>query len=129
MARRAQHILSRAFFHNAAEIHHRNPVRDMAHNAKIMADQHKGQAQIAYQIAQQIDHLRLHRNIQGADGFIPDDQARIARERARNRDALALPARKFMRPAPGILRPQANTAEQFGNARGFLGTRHHAMQA
>ena len=33
-----------------------------------------------------------------------------------------------MRPAPGIFRPQANTAEQFGNARRFLSARHNAMQ-
>ena len=60
MARRAQHLLSRAFFHKAAKIHDRHAIRDMAHHAKIMAHQYKGQAQIADQIAQQIDHLRLH---------------------------------------------------------------------
>ena len=44
VARRAQYFLRRAFFHNAAQIHHRDAIRDMAHHAKIMADQHKGQA-------------------------------------------------------------------------------------
>ena len=101
----------------------------MAHHAKIMAHQHKGQAQIADQITQQIDDLRLHGNIQRTHGFIADDQARIAGKRAGNRDALALAAREFMRPAPSAFRPQANTAQQIRNAARFLGTRHQPMQA
>jgi len=59
-------------------------------------------------IGQQIKDLRTHRYVQRADGFIKQDQRGADDQRPRNRDALALPAGKFMDVLARIRRGQAN---------------------
>ena len=44
------------------------------------------------QLAQQLEDLRLDRDVERADGLVGDQHARARRQRARDRDALALPA-------------------------------------
>ena len=73
-----------------------------------MRNQDKGQAQIAAQITQQIDDLRLHGHIKRADRFVPDDQPRARGKRPGDPDPLALPAGKFMRVTTGVFRSQSN---------------------
>ena len=56
-----------------------------------MRDKQVRQAQFSLQILEQIEHLRLHRDIQGTGRFIAHDQARLERQRAGNCDADAAP--------------------------------------
>ena len=79
-------------FHNAAQIHDSDFTRHMLYHRKIVADEQVGQPQIAPQFRQQIEDLRLHRNIQSAGRFIADDNTRPQHKGARNRHALALAA-------------------------------------
>jgi hypothetical protein len=46
---------------------------------------------------QEVDHLRLHRDIQRADRFVADNEARFDGEGAGDADALALAAAEFVR--------------------------------
>jgi hypothetical protein len=48
------------------------------------------------QIAQEIDDLRLHRHVERRGRFVQHDELRIERHRARDGDALALPAGEFV---------------------------------
>ena len=56
--------------------------------------------------SQQIEHLRLDRNIQRGNRFVADDQLRIQRQRAGDADALPLPAGELVRIAVGEIRVQ-----------------------
>ena len=109
-------------FHDFAEIHHHHPMADVLHHRQVMRDEEIRDAALLLQILEQIDDLRLHRNVQRAHRFVADDQLRLDRQRAGDADALALPAAEFMRIPLRVNRVEADRLQQFGDAflpRGF----------
>ena len=67
------------------------------------------------QVLKQVDHLRLNRHVERADGLVRDDEFGVERQGAGDADALALSAREFMRIAPYMLGPQAHPVEKRGD--------------
>ncbi len=53
------------------------------------------------EVLQQVDDLRLHRNVERRHRLVADDEVGLHRERARDADALPLAAGKLVRVAPG----------------------------
>jgi hypothetical protein len=81
--------------------------------------------QIALQLHQQIDDLRLNRHIQRRHRLVAHDQPGIERQRTRDPDALALPARELVRIGIHLRRAQPDPAKQLRHAFAplFLGVR------
>ena len=102
-----------ALFNDLAQIHHRHTVAHMADHSEVMGDDYQREPQLIPQIAEQVNHLRLHRHIKGRDRLIPDHQLRGRGQRAGNPDPLALAARKFMWVAFRVLGAQADFGQQF----------------
>src|SRR5581483_9223597 len=84
---------------NAAEIHHGDAAADVLDDREVVGDEQIGDAEFLLQILQQIDDLGLDRDVERGDRLVADDQLGLDRERARNADALALAAGKFVRIA------------------------------
>ena len=61
---------------------------------------------------EQVEDLRLHRNVEGARRFVADHQFRVHRQGARNRDPLTLPAGELVRIPQRRLRRQADLPQQ-----------------
>ena len=59
MRRRIEYPVAFADFDNPAEIHHGDPVADVAHHRQVMRDHHVGQAQPFFQVGHEIHDLRL----------------------------------------------------------------------
>ena len=78
MARRAEDRLGRTELDDAAEIHHPQPVRHVAHHRQVVADEQVGQAQPRLQVAHQVQDLRLHRHIERAGRFVADQELGLA---------------------------------------------------
>ena len=91
-----------------AEIHDGDAVADVLDDREVVGDEQVGQAELALQVAQQVDHLRLHRDVEGGDRLVADDQARVQRQRAGDADPLALAAGEFVRVAVERVLPQAD---------------------
>ena len=72
--------------------------------------------EIALQVGHEIQHLRLHRDIERGHGLVGDHQRRLQHQRARNRDALALPAGEHVRIARVVLGAQADLREHRARA-------------
>ena len=89
---------------------------DVAHHAQVVRDEDIGQAQVALQVHQQVDDLRLHRHVQRRHRLVADDQRQFQRQRARDHDALALAAGELVRIALGGVGPQADAGQQLGHA-------------
>src|SRR5262249_56473574 len=68
------------------------------------------------------------RDVERRGRLVAYNQLRLDRERARNRDALALAARELMRIARRMARLEADETEQFGDARALLCGRHHLVK-
>ena len=90
-----------------AQIHDGDAGRDLAHHAQIMSDEHIGQIEPLLQIGEQIDDLRLDRDIERRHRLVGDDQPWFERDGAGDADALALAAGEFMREAVEMLGQKA----------------------
>ena len=56
----------------------------------IVADEEDGDAQVALQREHEVQHLRLHADVERAHGFVGDYQFRVQRQGAGDGDALVL---------------------------------------
>ena len=106
-----EHLLL-ALLDDPPEIHHRDAVGDMPHHRQIMRDEEVGEAEFALEILQQVDDLRLDRDIERRHRLVEDQHARLEGERARDADALLLPARELVREAAHHARRQPHHLEQ-----------------
>ena len=115
MARRVEQRGLVTDLDDAAQVHHRNPRRDVLDHRQVMGDEQVGDAELALQVLQQVDDLGLHRDIQRRHRLVADDQPRFASQRTRDAYALALAARELVRVALGMLGRQPDGAQQFGH--------------
>ena len=76
---------------DAAEVHDRDPVADVLHDGKIVGDEQIREFEFLLQVYQEVDDLRLDRDVESRNGFIADDETGIESERPRDGDALAWP--------------------------------------
>ncbi len=72
--------------------------------------------ELVAQVLQQVDHLRLHRDVERRDGLVADEQARLDRERPRDPDPLALASGELGRVALVVLGVEADQLHQLLHA-------------
>src|SRR5690242_5553100 len=95
-----------------AEIHDRDAPADMLDDGDVVGNEEIREAEFLLEIAEQVDDLRLYRDIERGDRLVANDQPGVERQRAGDADALALSAREFVREAVERLGPQADLAGQ-----------------
>ena len=121
MRGRAEELRRRAGLDDTAREQHRHPVADAVDHGEIVADQQVGEAQPILQLAQEVQHLRLHRHVERADRLVGDDQLRARDQRARDRDALALATRELVRVLVEVRGTQPDRDERVGDPLAPLG--------
>ncbi len=80
-----------------------------------MGDEQQGEAEVALEIGEQVEDLRLDRDVKCGDRLVGDDQLRFQRESAGDADPLALPARELVRVAVVVLGVEADLLHQLLN--------------
>jgi hypothetical protein len=90
--RRNIHALGVALLDDPAAIHDADAIADMPHDREIVRDKQIADARFLLQILKQIDDLALRRDVERTHGLVEHDQVRLDRERACDRDTLALSA-------------------------------------
>ena len=113
---------------DGAEIHHGDAVGDVLDHREVVRDENIGKPQPLLQVAQQIEDLRANGNVERGDRLVADDQFRFDRERARDRDALALAAGKFVGVAAHETRLEPDQPQQFLDPRAAFVRWHEVMQ-
>ena len=91
MERPAEQHLAGTGLHNAPPVHDRHSGAEKSDHRKVVGDEEVGEIVLPLELAQEIQNLRLDRDVEGRDRFVEHDEAGFGRERARHRDALALP--------------------------------------
>jgi hypothetical protein len=76
----------------------------MAHHGEVVGDEQIGQPQALAQRLEQVDDLRLDRDVERRDRLVADDEVGLDRERAGDADALALAAAELVRVAAAACR-------------------------
>lgn len=92
-------------------MHHAETVGEGETLVSVMGDQERGKAEAFAQLAQVLAELTPQRGVEGGEGLVEEQQARPARERARDRHSLLLAARELVGMARGE-RPQTRGIEQ-----------------
>ncbi|MBV8428811.1 MAG: ABC transporter ATP-binding protein [Hyphomicrobiales bacterium] len=116
MARRAEQRAAVRQFDQLAQIHDGDAVRQVLDDGEVVADEEQREPEFVLQIGEQVDDLRLHRDVERGDSFVADDQVRARRERAGDADALALAAREFVREATHRIGRKAHLVHQLRDA-------------
>ena len=114
MARVPVQFRGRGELDDLAEVHDRDAVAHVLHDAEVVGDEEVGEPEVALQFQQQVEHLGLHRDIEGGDGFVADDELGLEREGAGDADALTLATGKLEGVAAQRVGGQADPAQQFG---------------
>ena len=102
MQGRVEQPLARGMFHQHAAVHHQHALRDLPHDGKIVRDEEHGETQLLLQRVQQVDDLRLHRDVECGDRLVADQQLGLHHQGAGDADALALAAREFLHGAAHV---------------------------
>ena len=90
----------------------------MPHDREIVRDEQIGEFELALQVLQQVDDLRLHRNVERRDRLVADDEARLAAQgRARCRCAGAGRRRTRADSARAAERGKRTRSSSFAHAR------------
>ena len=80
-------------FDDRTPMHDTYPMRHLAHQVEIMADQQQCHAQFGLQLLQQIEDGLLHGNVQCGGGLVRDQQFRLVGQGHGNHHPLPLTAR------------------------------------
>ena len=84
----------------------------MLDHRKVVRDEQVGELQLVLEVHQQVDDLRLDRDVQRRNRLVPDDQVRIERERPGDADALALAAGELVRIGVHVPASEPDALEQ-----------------
>ncbi len=128
MTRRPEQGLDRPVLDDTAEIHDRDLGCDMLDHCQIVADEHIGQAEVAAQLGEQVQDLRLDRYVERRGRLVAHDDPRLQHQGTGDRHPLALTARQLAREAVGHVRRKANAGELRGDAVGDGAGRQSALR-
>src|SRR3981189_3826479 len=97
MAGHAKQRLALRLLEDAAEIHYGDASRDVFDYRQIVTNEHISEPEIAAQVEQQVEDLRLYRDVERGRRFVAKHQFRLDHKRARESDGLALARGKPLR--------------------------------
>ena len=78
-----------------------------------MGDEQVGQPELVLKFLEQVDDLRLHRDVQRRHRLVGDDQFGLQGQRPGDADPLALPAGELVREPVVVLGLQPDALEEF----------------
>ncbi len=88
----SEELIRRGDLDQLAEIHHADAIAHVLDDGQVVGDEQVGEVEFASKVEQQVEYLRLDRDVEGRDSFVADDELRIEGQRAGDADALALAA-------------------------------------
>ena len=91
LLRRIEHSTGLATLHDHSVAHDQGLLGELAHDGEVVADEDVCHTSPRADVGEQVEHLRLDRDVQRRHGLVEDDQPRIRGEGAGDGDSLALP--------------------------------------
>jgi len=61
-------LLSRRELHHLAQVHDRDPVGDVTHDAEVVRDEDVAQSELVLEVVEQVDDLGLDRDVEAETG-------------------------------------------------------------
>ena len=85
-----EHLLGRATLDNTPEIHHGDLIRQVLDNPQIVGDEQIRQPQVGLELGQEVEDLRLYRDVKRTGGLVADEEVGLDGEASCNTDTLPL---------------------------------------
>ena len=79
-----------------AGVHHGHPIAQLGDQAEVVRDEQDRAPHLVLQLAQELDDLRLERDVERRGRLVRDQQVRTRDQRERDADALAHAARELV---------------------------------
>ncbi len=115
MARPEIDLLGVALLDDPAQVHHGDPVADVAHDRQVVGDEEEGQPEPGLEVGEEVDDLGLGGHVQRAHRFVAHEEPGPGGERPGDGDPLALTSGEFVRsPVQGVA-AQADLVEELGH--------------
>jgi hypothetical protein len=105
-------------FDQFSEVHDGDVIAHVAHDGEVMSDEEVGQFEFVLEVFEEVENLGLDADVEGANGFVTDEEFGLDGEGAGDADALALAAAEFVRIPAGGVGWEADFFEEIGD--GFL---------
>ena len=115
MPRMSEDRLRGRQLHDLPHVHHGDPIADVFDHREIVSHEQEREREPRLKLQKEIEHLRLHRDVQGGHGLVGHHEPRLGRERPRDPDALALAARERVGEAVQVFGAEAGQLEQGGD--------------
>ena len=112
VVRSAEDGLGVADLHDPAEVHHGDPVGEVADDAEVVRDEQVARLAPELELGQQVEDGGLDRHVEGAGRLVGDDDPRVAGERPGDRDPLLEPARQLARLEVEVALGQAQVGRE-----------------
>src|SRR5258708_2975835 len=130
MLRTPKHIRSRAPLDHPTCIHHGDVVAHFGHDAEVVRDQNDRHPEPLTKLLDELEDLRLDRDVERGRRLVRDEQLRLARERHRDHHPLPHPSGQLVRvlaEAP-LWRREADQVQHLQSALTRRGQRHAPVQ-
>ncbi len=124
-------LLGRPDLDDPAEVHDRDPVAEVLRAGQVVGDVDVGQSEVLLEVEHQLEDLRAHRHVEHRDRLVRDQHARAGDDRARDDDALLLPAGQVARVLlqEQLDRRQPDPLERVDDLRAAFARGAHAVHA
>ena len=111
-----EHFCDWALLDDAASVADVHAIDDLPDDSEVVGDEQIAEPEPLFQLAEQVEHLGLHRHVQCRDRFVTDDEPRLDRKRPGDGHPLALSARQGRWQAPDVSLRKPYQAEQLPDA-------------
>ena len=86
--RRGEQRGDRRLLDDLSRVHHDRPLTQVGHHTEVVGDEQDAHVAFALQLAQQVEDLGLHGDVERGGGLVGDQHVGVARQRAGDRHAL-----------------------------------------
>ena len=93
----AEHARRRALLRDATAVQHDHAMREEVDDGEIVRDEEGGESEPLLQFTEELEHPRLHRDIERTGRLVGDQQLRVEGERPGERRALTLTSGQLVR--------------------------------
>src|SRR5215210_3192129 len=115
MLRSGEQLVARRQLDDLAEVHDGDSIAEELDGREVVADEQAGEAELALEIAKQVENGCLDRDVERRYRLVGNQEARRDAEGARETDALALAAGELVRVAEAELGTQADRVEELAD--------------
>ena len=86
-----------------AEVHDGHSIGDVFHDRQVVGNEQKRQMELGLELLEEIEHLRLYRDVQCGHRLVGDHEVRLEDQRPCDPDPLPLPPGELMWVAAGVV--------------------------